>query len=387
MKKFYSTILALGIITAGFGQHAIETNGYPVSNLPSKSRMDSRATGSYYIDYEGYDGSFSSLGSSVAFYNVKNPVYFNPAAATPLGMGDAYVVFDTMIVTQDYTVFDFFPINSVQNLTVDTLFARFHHQNSSTTTDSIILQIRNVTSTGLPGTTVIWDTILTSNVSLTGLFTGTGYPIATLAVPVGITVPSKKFTYCIQYRGAAVDTFGIISSAQETGATCATGGNEEAPSEVNPNSFYRFWNTGVLGSINPNASGVGGLFADCDGDGPGGLPADWPTEQAFKSYSMWASITITDNMSIEDETEFAANVYPNPASNQFTIDFNLTTSSDVVVNLTDITGKVVYSNNLGNKPAGKNSVVVNTEDLNNGIYMYTVNANGKKITRRIVINK
>jgi hypothetical protein len=48
---------------------------------------------------------------------------------------------------------------------------------------------------------------------------------------------------------------------------------------------------------------------------------------------------------------------------------------------------VVYNNILGKRDAGSNNIVVNTSEFSNGVYMYTVNVNNKKVTRRIIVNK
>jgi hypothetical protein len=61
--------------------------------------------------------------------------------------------------------------------------------------------------------------------------------------------------------------------------------------------------------------------------------------------------------------------------------------ASVSVNITDLSGKVVYNNILGKRDAGSNNIVVNTSEFSNGVYMYTVNVNNKKVTRRIIVNK
>jgi hypothetical protein len=55
--------------------------------------------------------------------------------------------------------------------------------------------------------------------------------------------------------------------------------------------------------------------------------------------------------------------------------------------MTDLSGKVVYSNDLGKRDMGNHNVVVNTSDMSNGVYMYTLTVNNKKVTRRIIVNR
>jgi hypothetical protein len=76
---------------------------------------------------------------------------------------------------------------------------------------------------------------------------------------------------------------------------------------------------------------------------------------------------------------------PNPANDGTIISYNLTESSDVVISMTDVAGKVVYTENRLNQPAGLNNTSVNTADLANGVYFYTVTANGVTATQKLVV--
>lgn len=89
----------------------------------------------------------------------------------------------------------------------------------------------------------------------------------------------------------------------------------------------------------------------------------------------------------EAENVSKMSVYPNPAVNEATVSFALNNASDVMVNVTDLSGKVVYSTSLGNAAAGTNSVAVNTSSLSNGIYMVNVSTNEVVSTQKLVIKK
>lgn len=393
MKKFYLTLALFTSVALSFAQHAITTtSGGNVTLAPKRIPTD-RAVGYYFLDYEGYDASLGTPESGALFFNRRNPVYFSPTST--LGMNQAAVVFDTMIVTTDYSVFDSYNSSAVQSFLIDTAYVRIYHENNSATADTVILTIKNVTATGTPGTTTLWaDTIITTT-SLTTPNTGNTYGFGTFGFPVNYNVgPGGKFSLFVEYFGAAVDTFGLISSNTTTGNPCSvpTAGNEAITSEVFPSAFYRFWNNGAppvtVSAINPNGAGEGGLFIDCDGDGVGGLPADWPTEQAVQTWSIWVSGTLTDNASI-DEQEAGATVkaYPNPAQDFTTIEYTLKQDATVSISMADLSGKVVYSNELGKRDAGTSNVVVNTSEFANGVYMYTLIVDGKKVTRRIIVNK
>ena len=87
---------------------------------------------------------------------------------------------------------------------------------------------------------------------------------------------------------------------------------------------------------------------------------------------------------IEDnDASFGLNVYPNPAQNEANISVSVE-NANVAVTLTDLSGKVVYNNNLGTVNGTKN-VTINTGNFANGIYMVGVNSNGNISTKKLVI--
>jgi hypothetical protein len=90
-----------------------------------------------------------------------------------------------------------------------------------------------------------------------------------------------------------------------------------------------------------------------------------------------------------NENTFVNNVsvYPNPAVSVANVSFNLNNNTNVEIAVTDVTGKVVYTNTLTNASAGNQKVVINTESLNNGIYIVNIIANGSKTTEKFVVKK
>lgn len=100
-----------------------------------------------------------------------------------------------------------------------------------------------------------------------------------------------------------------------------------------------------------------------------------PSEQNFASI---------DNAS---NNNFNINVYPNPVQGEANVSFELENASDVAVSLTDMSGKVVYSDNIANVAAGKNQLTIPTEGLSNGVYFYNFAAGNNIVTEKIVINK
>lgn len=84
---------------------------------------------------------------------------------------------------------------------------------------------------------------------------------------------------------------------------------------------------------------------------------------------------------------FGMEVYPNPANAEANVTFNLNNTADVNITVTDLSGKVVYSNALGNVAAGKSEVSLNTAALSNGVYMINVAVDNAVSTQKLVIRK
>jgi hypothetical protein len=92
-----------------------------------------------------------------------------------------------------------------------------------------------------------------------------------------------------------------------------------------------------------------------------------------------------------NETEFTnlslSQNIPNPANETATINYSLVEGAEVSFEVVDLTGKVVYSEEMGNKGAGVYSVTLNTADYADGIYFYTMTAGADKMTKKMVIAK
>ena len=80
-------------------------------------------------------------------------------------------------------------------------------------------------------------------------------------------------------------------------------------------------------------------------------------------------------------------VYPNPANTFINVPVTVKESTNVSVTISNVTGQVVRTQNMGTIAAGNMSIAsINTADLANGVYIYTINANGGRIAGRIVVS-
>ena len=85
-----------------------------------------------------------------------------------------------------------------------------------------------------------------------------------------------------------------------------------------------------------------------------------------------------------DEENFS--IYPNPATDMLSININNASDESSVIRLTDVTGKVIYLQQLQLK-TGENylSIPVRTMNVESGIYFLTINQNQSVTTRKVVI--
>jgi hypothetical protein len=86
--------------------------------------------------------------------------------------------------------------------------------------------------------------------------------------------------------------------------------------------------------------------------------------------------------------EFANNirslsVYPNPANNLLSIDYSFANTTEMNVQLIDVTGRAVYSNNVIASKKGVNNV--NVKDLSNGVYILKLSNGSGNISRKVLI--
>lgn len=78
---------------------------------------------------------------------------------------------------------------------------------------------------------------------------------------------------------------------------------------------------------------------------------------------------------------------PNPFDGNSTINFELTTASNVTFEVVDVTGKVVMELNEGNISAGAHSIVLDADKLESGVYFYSIITDNNRLTKQMVVTK
>ena len=89
----------------------------------------------------------------------------------------------------------------------------------------------------------------------------------------------------------------------------------------------------------------------------------------------------------ETSTEISGvSIYPNPSSSSVDLEMNIATPSEVSIQVTDLSGKVVATQNLGFLPLGKNQTTIQSASFNNGLYYVTILSNGTSVTKKFIKN-
>jgi hypothetical protein len=82
----------------------------------------------------------------------------------------------------------------------------------------------------------------------------------------------------------------------------------------------------------------------------------------------------------------ADNAYPNPANNNVIISFLTGQDANTVITLQNMVGQVIKTQDLGRLNANTTgNATFSTGDMANGVYFYTINANGQRKTGRVVV--
>lgn len=80
--------------------------------------------------------------------------------------------------------------------------------------------------------------------------------------------------------------------------------------------------------------------------------------------------------------------YPNPAVGSTTISYELETASEnVVLNVYDMTGKLVKTVDQGNQAAGAYTVTLDVNEFPAGDYIFSLSANGTDLTKKMTISE
>jgi len=110
----------------------------------------------------------------------------------------------------------------------------------------------------------------------------------------------------------------------------------------------------------------------------------WALSYEGGNSEIWESIKSSFNI-YESETDKILKLYPVPSAGQVTVEFYLTTSSNIVIEIFDIQGRKIMYSDKGNFPAGQNILDFDISGVASGVYICTLLTETTLITKRILI--
>lgn len=95
----------------------------------------------------------------------------------------------------------------------------------------------------------------------------------------------------------------------------------------------------------------------------------------------------TSTNQIAKSEDFELSTYPNPTANKTYINYTLPSNADVKLAVYDVTGKLVFNEDLGFKLAGKQNYELSVTNFEEGIYFYQLTAGNSTKAQRLIVVK
>lgn len=126
----------------------------------------------------------------------------------------------------------------------------------------------------------------------------------------------------------------------------------------------------------------------------GSVPASGTAMLGFRATQGGGNFVFVDDINIvttegveniSTATSTDINIYPNPSKNEATLTFKLTNESDVQVQISDVSGRMIGVLANGKMDAGAHSFPINTNALPNGVYNVTIHTDGGTFNQRLTV--
>ena len=113
-----------------------------------------------------------------------------------------------------------------------------------------------------------------------------------------------------------------------------------------------------------------------------------PTDYSFYfPYAFRADFTPNTATQEASGAILKATIYPNPVSNYATLNFTLPNNSDVKIKIYNSIGQEVKSLDFKDLMIGENNVQIQASEMNNGVYIYTIQTDKYLESKQFVIQR
>lgn len=201
----------------------------------------------------------------------------------------------------------------------------------------------------------------------------TGIPAQSGTNRIGVVVSFKPgYTYTITDSLSQKNGFYLFSYEQNGVGTDPTFYGTIGNGASDYNCSYALPTSVRYGT---NANGWNGYF----------IPT-WAWTTPYGPEHHIISFQLNDVVGIEENTPVVlGSAFPNPSNDNSIIDYTLQSESEVAINVTDVTGKVVLTLNEGTQQAGGHRAYLNTGELAAGTYFVNIVAGNATATSKMVV--
>ncbi|MGP8216062.1 MAG: T9SS type A sorting domain-containing protein [Bacteroidia bacterium] len=399
LRKIISVIILCTLFLFSFGQNHNSVNSVknPIQHKWTfyKPLNISADTTEFIINYDSADaeiwGSFYVPGQA----QLMNMHYSTPAdsSAGNYNVVNYFTVaFDSLV---DADSMQYYSSTMVSGLSIDTIIIPVIQVNHSGNKDTLDVQLNAVDSYGYPLTTILKDTTIINEVI--GDTNNSSYA-SYLKIPENYALASgTKFAVTVKYYGAKIDSCWFIYGYGSFIGNCDGGGPYTLAEPSNyskvldstgsfvANSFV-LYNRYKSAGLYPTANGAM-FYYNCDSDTVFDPGTDGASNfQNINVYAMVTTFPLGINQ-LNTNGFYVSQNFPNPFSKSSQINYNITSPSDVVFTVYDVTGRVLINSIYDKVIPGQHSINLNAEQFTPGLYFYTFNVNGKLITKKMVITR
>ncbi len=363
---------------------------------------DTIALCSYGMTFDPAFSSTPTVGLPLSGFN--EPSLY-PASSIVITRGDAYKI-DSLYI------YGFYGRNTARTTTTDTMRVAIVYGGAATGSDLPVYYYSGMmASFGFDtvraafigtdttknycmarGTTRVIKDILMTTATLADTLAG-GINEIKVAYPGGFNVPagnvvgiSVTFLTGDTYT-PYVDTifYGSARSANPFGRGMFRPSLFEQNVGGFPRYYPGYYNTGFV-KFAPDAGSYRGLMIPSYAyTAP--FTLEIPNIDVVASCTACKTIDEYRKASINDKSIFAdVNAYPNPATSTLNVPFTIAEKANVTVTITNMVGQVLATQNIANVSAGqKTTATFNTNGFATGVYLYTIEANGQRISNRFTV--
>jgi len=111
------------------------------------------------------------------------------------------------------------------------------------------------------------------------------------------------------------------------------------------------------------------------------------SDAAWIDYVVFPPVSMTVGIGQIQPVTSGVNVYPNPAKDLVHIDYFLTRTSDVLLTVCDVSGRIVRTVQSGIQTTGLNSEQLNSLDFTPGIYFVNLQIDNEVFVTKMLISR